>query len=48
MGASYSFIATPHKKRPGVIAKTKTSRLKSLKTIRKHTRDKEEHETIYY
>ena len=32
---SFSFVATPHKKRPGVIAKTKTSRVKSSKNYKK-------------
>lgn len=31
----FSFITTPHKKRPGVISKCKTSRIKSSKNYKK-------------
>lgn len=33
--SSFSYIATPHKKRPGVISKCKTSRIKSSKNYKK-------------
>lgn len=34
-GSVFSYIATPHKKRPGVISKCKTSKLKSSKNYKK-------------
>jgi hypothetical protein len=33
--SAFSFIATHHKKRPGVISKCKTSRIKSSKNYKK-------------
>ena len=33
--SSFKFIATPHKKRPGVVSKCKTSKLKSSKHYKK-------------
>lgn len=33
--SAFSFIATPNKKRPGVISKCKTSRIKSSKNYKK-------------
>jgi hypothetical protein len=37
-GSTISFIAKPHKKRPGVISKCKTSRLKTSKNYKKSYR----------
>lgn len=34
-GSAFSYIATSHKKRPGVISKCKTSRIKSSKHYKK-------------
>ena len=35
MTSSYTFHAKPHRKRPGVVAKSKTSKLKSSKNYKK-------------